>query len=144
MAEVVMASLWPEDVISSAGTANWHVGTEMDVRARGALDRAGFFGAGSLAELATPAWIDTQDLVVVMTREQRDDVRSRRAGTVDVVLLRALLGDENVDLADPYYGDDDEFDACLATIIQSCRVLSQSPRPAPGRSLRPRPGTSGE
>jgi protein-tyrosine-phosphatase len=115
----------------------------MDVRARGALDRAGFLGAGSPAAFATPAWIAEQDLVVVMTREQREDVRSRADGSVDVVLLRALLGEENADLADPYYGDDDEFDACLATIIRSCRALSRSPRPAPGRSLPPRPGTNG-
>jgi protein-tyrosine phosphatase len=130
MAEVVTAQLCPESEVSSAGTANWHVGSEMDPRARTALDRAGFTGAGSLAQLATPAWIDAQDLIVVMTREQLWDIRERGSGLAEVVLLRALVGEVGVDLPDPYYGDDSEFDACLAMIIRSCRELARD-SPAP-------------
>lgn len=123
-----MAHLAPDLAVSSAGTANWHVGSEMDPRARAALDRAGFTGPGSPAQWATPSWIDAQDLIVVMTREQQWDVRTRGSGLAEVVLLRALVGEDGVDLPDPYYGDDDEFDACLALISRSCRELARDSR----------------
>jgi protein-tyrosine phosphatase len=129
MAEVVLSTLvagvsGPALVaVASAGTANWHVGNPMDPRARDALDRAGFTAPGPLATYADPAWLSGCDLIITMTHEQRHDVQLRLDGaSTPVTLLRSYLGDE-LDLADPYYGDDVEFDQCLATIIRSCREL---------------------
>jgi protein-tyrosine phosphatase len=131
MGEVVLAGLVADTAqlghvqVSSAGTANWHVGKEMDPRTRRALDRAGFTGAGSPARFASPDYLDELDLVIVMTREHRSDVNSRRRrADGDVVLLRSLLDDRHeLDLADPYYGDDQEFDEALSTIIRACREV---------------------
>ena len=52
-----------------------------------------------------------------MTREHGRDVRRRLTNrSTEVVLLRNLVepGCE-LDVADPYYGDDSEFDECLET-----------------------------
>jgi len=125
MAEVVLRHLVDEDpllkdhvIVTSAGTANWHVGSPMDPRARAALDRAGHLEPGSLGAYADGDFLGRQDLVVVMTREHRDDVRRRLNGTTtQVILWRDLLDDgKDLDVADPYYGDDDEFDECLAVL----------------------------
>ncbi len=126
MAEVVLCDLVERDGrlhgrvrVSSAGTANWHVGDAMDPRARRALDRAGLAGAGSPAAYADAAYLNAQDVVIVMTREHRADVLARLTRRdVQVLLLRDLLGEPGLDLADPYYGDDDAFDDCLS-VIQS-------------------------
>jgi protein-tyrosine phosphatase len=126
MAEVVLAHLVSERPelsgieVSSAGTASWHVGSPMDPRARRALNRAGFHEPGTPAAYADRAYLESHDLVIVMTREQRNEVRAR-LGTHPprIELIRNLLeGDRDLDLADPYYGDDGEFDACLDDITR--------------------------
>jgi protein-tyrosine phosphatase len=125
MAEVVLAHLIDADPslrgrveVTSAGTANWHVGAAMDPRARDALDRAGFSKEGTPAAFADRTYLDSHDIVVTMTREHASDVRRRLSNeTTHVVLLRNLLDPgKNLDLADPYYGDDAEFDECLELI----------------------------
>ena len=133
MAEVVMTHLVAGDaklssriVVSSAGTANWHVGDEMDPRARGALDRAGFTRPGTLAEHATSEYVRRHDLLITMSREQRDDVRHALGDhRVPVIVIRSLLEPEHeLDLEDPYYKRDVGFDDCLASLSQSCQELA--------------------
>lgn len=120
--------------VSSAGTARWHVGAPMDPRARRALDRAGFTGEGTPAAYADAAYLHAQDLVVVMTREHRDDVLRRLGSSpTRVIMLRNVIEPGlDLDLADPYYGDDAEFDACLATITRAGRRLTSELLRPPG------------
>lgn len=133
MAEVALRHLVEGDEalcgrveVTSAGTASWHVGEAMDPRARRALDRAGLTGGGSPAAFADRSYLNRHDVVVVMTREHRRDVRRRLTnGRTEVVLLRNLIepGCE-LDLADPYYGDDHEFDDCLEVLLAGGRRLT--------------------
>jgi protein-tyrosine phosphatase len=132
MAEVLLTHLVAEDpllsqlvTVTSAGTARWHVGDPMDPRARRALDRAGYHLPGTLGLYANSDFLDRQDLILVMTREHRDDVLERlRRRTPEVVLWRDLFEETpNLDLADPYYGDDREFDECLATLTSASPAL---------------------
>lgn len=119
--------------VTSAGVARWDVGQSMDPRARRALDRAGLTGRGTLAAYADAEYLARQDLIVVMTREHAADVRSRAGGGLSVVLVRDLAGDSpGLDLADPYYGDDAEFDACLEVIRRAGRRLTAELRRRPG------------
>ena len=133
MAEVVLAAMVNADPalrgrvdVTSAGTANWHVGAEMDPRARGALDRAGFAEVGTPAAFADRAYLDGHDIVVTMTREHASDVRHRLSNrSTEVVLLRNLLDPgKNLDVADPYYGGDAEFDECLELIRRGGQRLT--------------------
>ncbi len=131
MGEVVLRELLSQDSelsgveVTSAGTARWHVGKPMDTRSRAALDRAGYTAPGTLGVFADTQYLDGHDLVVVMTREHVYDVRSRlRREDVEVILLRDLISPHRgLDVPDPYYGDADEFDECLATITQGCRAV---------------------
>ena len=156
MAEVVLASLVDEDPflrgrveVTSAGTANWHVGSPMDPRARDALNRAGFSNEGSPAAFADRAFLDSHDIVVTMTREHASDVRRRLSNSsTEVVLLRNLLEPgRNLDLADPYYGDDDEFDRCLDVIREGGLRLTSALRSRLGAGsfeARPQGGSGRE
>ncbi len=107
--------------VSSAGTARWHVGAAMDPRARRALDRAGLTGPGSPAAYASADYLRTQDLVVVMTREHVHEVRARLNGaSTDVALWREFAAPgSGLEIPDPYYGDDDDFAACLTLLSSS-------------------------
>jgi protein-tyrosine phosphatase len=138
MAEVVLKHLIANDPdldghvhVTSAGTARWHVGSAMDPRARGALDRAGYPLEGSRGAYASRDFLDSQDVIVVMTREHLDDVRRRVTNpNTELVLWRHLIDpSKDLDVADPYYGDDAEFDECLAMLAsggESLRALLRS------------------
>ncbi len=111
--------------VASAGTARWHVGRPMDPRARGALDRAGLVGSGTVGAYADRSFIARHDLILVMTREHRREIYERSgSAAVDVRLWRNLVepGCE-LDLADPYYGDDSDFDDCLDVLAQGAPAL---------------------
>ena len=132
MAEVLVKHLVSEDPVlsqlvsvTSAGTARWHVGDPMDPRARRALDRAGYRLPGTLGVYADSDFLDRQDLVLVMTREHRFDVLERlRRPTTEVLLWRNLFEETlDLDLPDPYYGDDGEFDECLAVLKSGTPAL---------------------
>ena len=111
--------------VTSAGTARWHEGSAMDPRARRALDRAGFVEPGSRAAYADSAYLDRQDLVLVMTREHRADVLARLTNPrTEVVMLRNLLQPGlDLEVADPYYGTDDDFDTCLTVLTEASQRL---------------------
>ncbi|HEY7931045.1 MAG TPA: low molecular weight protein-tyrosine-phosphatase [Acidimicrobiales bacterium] len=124
MAEVVLRKLVADDPIlvervkiSSAGTARWHVGAAMDPRAQAALTRAGFTEPGSPGAFADRAYLASLDLAIVMTREQREDIHDRFGDKLEVHLLRQYHDPPvELDVADPYYGDQHDFDACLESI----------------------------
>ncbi len=133
MAEVILKHLIAEDAslrgrveVTSAGVANWHVGDDMDPRARRALDRAGYSSNGTRGAFASPAYLNAQDVVTVMTREHLREVRSRLTNpATEVVLWRHLLDPQHdLDVADPYYGDDRKFDECLAILKSGSERLT--------------------
>ena len=133
MAEVALRDLIAKDDllatrvnVTSAGTANWHVGSEMDERARAALDRAGLNQEGTLGQFASSEYLNDHDIVFVMTREHVRDVEHRLTNaSTQVVLARNLLdGPRDLDVADPYYGTDKDFDACLAQLTECVRHLT--------------------
>jgi protein-tyrosine phosphatase len=143
MAEVIFTELVAQDptlrgrvTVTSAGTANWHVGSEMDERARAALNRAGFVGSGTPAAYADRGYLNGQDIVIVMTREHAHDVNLRLTDEdTEVILLRNLLEPtQNLDVADPYYGDADEFDACLDLLRRGGQCLTSALRQRLGAS----------
>jgi protein-tyrosine phosphatase len=113
-------------VVTSAGTANWRVGRSMDQRARAALDRAGYHGPGMPAAFTDHEHLRDQDVIIVMAREHLHEVRGRLSEpSPDVVLLRDFEGpDLGLDVADPYYGDDGDFDGCRHVINRSLPRLT--------------------
>jgi protein-tyrosine phosphatase len=132
MAEVLLKHLIAADPllagrveVTSAGVANWHVRDSMDPRARRALDRAGYPRAGTPGAYATPEYLDAQDLVTVMTREHLRDVRRRLSNpSTNVMLWRHLIDPQrDLDVADPYYGGDAEFDQCLTMLSSGAERL---------------------
>ncbi|CAB4875166.1 unannotated protein [freshwater metagenome] len=101
--------------VTSAGTANWHIDKPMDPRAAAALQRAGLPTDATLGAFASAELLREFGLVLVMTREHRTDVLARHP-EADVLLVRELLGHGSMDVADPYFGRDEDFDTCLAML----------------------------
>ncbi len=111
-------------VVDSAGTSRWHEGSEMDPRARKALDDAGMLAPGSAARQVSAQELASWDLVVALDRGHRAELRQLAPGC-DPVVLRSFSSDgAALDVPDPYYGDDEEFAACLAQVVSACEALA--------------------
>jgi protein-tyrosine phosphatase len=118
--------------VTSGGTGGWHAGEPMDDRARAALARRGYADHGHRARRFESAWFPSTDLVVCLDRGHRQTLAGlARAHAGDdryedrLVLLRSFDARAGgaVDVPDPYYGEDDGFDACLAMVESGCRGL---------------------
>jgi protein-tyrosine phosphatase len=118
--------------VESAGTGGWHAGEPIDPRARAALERRGYGGDDHRARSFDPAWLPSVDLVVCLDRGHRQTLAglARTAAGDDryedrLVLLRSFdrRSGGQVDVPDPYYGDDAEFEACLDLVEAGCRGL---------------------
>ncbi len=144
MAEVVLRHLAADRVlddgsvlgdhllVSSAGTGGWHAGEPMDPRASAALEQRGYTDHGHRPAPSRPpgcpgstswsAWTGTtaRPWRASPAPGARDDRYEDR-----LVLLRSFergSGGE-VDVPDPYYGDDDGFERCLDLVEAGCRGL---------------------
>ena len=120
-------------VVSSAGTSGWHVGEPMDPRARDALARRGYADRGHRAQSFETRWFDATDLVVCMDRGHQQTLVSLSRGRAGddryldrLVMLRSFdpRAGGAVDVPDPYYGDDAEFESCLDLVEAGCRGLA--------------------
>jgi protein-tyrosine phosphatase len=137
MGEVVLRQIVENDdelrtrvVVTSAGTANWHVGQSMDPRARAALDRAGYLADGTLAAFADRSYIDQHDVIMVMTKDHRREIDARRTNPdVSIISIRDITEPgHGLEVADPYYGDDGDFDFCLSQLIQGMTTWTSALR----------------
>ncbi len=102
--------------VDSAGTGEWHIGSDMDHRARAVLTNAGHvFPTHSARQFVAESFADS-DLVLAADEGHYRELRTL-ARTDDLVAKVHLLlsfdpesaaqGDLN--LPDPYYGDDRDF-----------------------------------
>ncbi len=120
--------------IASAGTGGWHQGEPMDPRARAALERRGYPDHGHRARKFETRWFETTDLVVCLDRGHQQTLLSLGRGRAGdrrfddrLVLLRQLdpRAGGAVDVPDPYYGDDADFEACLDLVEAGCDGLAR-------------------
>lgn len=104
--------------VTSAGTGPWHVGEPMDPRARAALEQRGYRDHGHVAHELDRRRLGDLDLLVALDR-------THLFPGPPGVLLRTFEPIEpgTLDVPDPYYGDEQDFAACLEIIERSCAGL---------------------
>jgi len=100
-------------VVTSSGTGGWHLGDPMDPRAAAALRRRGYDGSTHRAQQFRTGWFAERDLVLAMDSVHLADLTGRGG--------QARLFDD-VDVPDPYYGEDEGFDDVLDQIEKAADV----------------------
>ena len=98
--------------VTSSGTGGWHQGDPMDSRALAALARRGYDGSAHRAKEFRSCWFAERDLVLAMDSGHLSAL-ARRGGP-ELAVPVELFAD--VDVPDPYYGDDTGFDDVLDQI----------------------------
>jgi protein-tyrosine phosphatase len=135
-AKLAEAGLADEVVIDSAGTGPWHAGKDMDPRARQALVRRGYAPPLHVARQFTATDFAERDLVIALDAGHvarlgqlarlADDPADAAAS---IRLLRsydpAAVAAGELDVPDPYYDGEAEYEAALDQIEAACAPLAE-------------------
>jgi protein-tyrosine phosphatase len=117
--------------VDSAGTGDWHVGQPPDRRMTAAAARDGL-ELGGTARTVTRADFETADLLLVMDRQNLEDVLALAPtpeARAKVALFRQYDPDADHDeVPDPYYGGPDGFARVVAIVRAAARGVVRSLR----------------
>ena len=103
--------------VDSSGTGGWHVGDPADHRTVRVLRRHGYT-SGHRARRFRAEWFDGYDLVLALDTGHLQQLRRLARGPRDLAKLRLLRSFDpaagtRLDVPDPYYGGDAEFERVL-------------------------------
>jgi len=136
MAEVILrdelaaAGLGGKVEVDSAGTGDWHLGEEMDRRARAELSRRGYDGSGHKARQIQPSWLRDYDLLLAMDRSNLANLRRMANGDSEVAgrirLMRSFDPDaaKQAEVPDPYNGGPEEYAQVFDLVEPAARNLA--------------------
>ncbi|MEO1169756.1 MAG: low molecular weight protein-tyrosine-phosphatase [Pseudomonadota bacterium] len=115
--------------IDSAGTGDWHVGHPPDGRARGVALSNGVDIADQRARQIAPGDFDRFDHIVALDRSVLRDLEALRPAGAAARLslfLDHVEGREGEDVADPYYGEDADFEIAWADAYRGAMALLEA------------------
>jgi protein-tyrosine phosphatase len=126
------AGLGDEVLVESAGTGDWHVGQGADRRARAALIARGYDDGHSARQFVT-RYYDDYDLVLAMDADNLRDLRriapdAEIGGRVRLLRSYDPTAGADLEVPDPYYGDDDGFALVLDQLERACAALVEDLR----------------
>lgn len=131
LAHGILVSKLPNDqfYVDSAGTANYHVGDTPDYRSISVAKSHGIDISQQRGRQFKTSDFDTFDHIFVMDQSNFNDVVKLARNPKDIAKVKLLLEiDESIDnktVADPYYGDESDFETVFQLLNQICNVLSK-------------------
>ena len=115
--------------VDSAGTGDWHVGRPPDPRSIAVAARNGVDIGHLRARQVSSADFDRFDHIVALDRENLANLRRMQPAGATArlsLLLDHVAGREGDAVADPYYGEDEHFDAAWADALAGARGLGRT------------------
>jgi protein-tyrosine phosphatase len=114
--------------VDSAGTGDWHIGRPPDRRAQAAAQRNGVDISGLRARQVRRDDFERFDHVVALDPHNLADLlalRPREARARVLLLLDVVPDRKGEGVADPYYGDDGDFDITWTDVSAGVRALAR-------------------
>jgi protein-tyrosine phosphatase len=114
--------------VDSAGTGDWHIGYPPDPRARAVAARNGVDIGHLRARQVTPDDFRRFDHIVALDSKNLRDLEAMRPadGKAELsLLLDHVEGRTGQAVADPYYGEDQHFDAAWADVALGAEGLAR-------------------
>ena len=127
-------------VVDSAGTGDWHIGHPPDARAQEVAQKLGRLSIGSLqARQVSAKDFDRFDHILAMDASNFRDLRTMQPPGSKAQLsmfLDYLSGNEGGSVADPYYGDGADFEACWRQVSAAAEGFVADRRASTSSALR--------
>jgi protein-tyrosine phosphatase len=114
--------------VDSAGIGDWHVGRAPDPRAQAVAARNGVDVSHLRARQVRAEGFHQFDYIVALDAENLADLRALRPGDATArlsLLLDHVPGREGEAVADPYYGEDEDFDVAWRDVTQGAAALAR-------------------
>ncbi len=130
LAEGILASKLPKDdfLVDSAGTGNWHVGNPPDKRSIQVAKNHHVAIHHQKARQFKVADFDTFDYIFVMDLQNYQEVVKLAPSPTHAekvtLLFDVLFPNENVEVPDPYYGSERDFEQVYQLLNNACTVLA--------------------
>ena len=141
---VADAGLADRVTITSSGTGDWHVGEHADPRTVAVLAQHGYDGSDHRAREFDASELDDLDLVLASdhghvgaltrlarTQKERDKIRLVREFDPAAVAAGTL------ETADPWYGDEADFQRCFEQVEAACRGILEHLRATTASTATP-------
>ena len=116
--------------IDSAGTAGYHVNEAPDRRTIANAKKNGIDLSGLRARQFHAADFDAFDRILVMDKNNLRHVLSLAANEKQrskvKLFLDAIYNDPDLEVPDPWYGDENDFESVFHLVYNACDVLRRS------------------
>lgn len=116
--------------IDSAGTAGYHVNEAPDRRTIANAKKNGIDLSGLRARQFHAADFDAFDRILVMDKNNLRHVLSLAANEEQrskvKLFLDAIYNDPDLEVPDPWYGDENDFESVFHLVHNACDVLRRS------------------
>lgn len=131
LAEGILVSKLPKDkfFVDSAGTGDYHVGKQPDVRSIAVAKKNGIDIAKQKARQFSEKDFEDFDYIYVMDKSNQINIlelAKTAAQTIKVnLILNELFPSENVDVPDPYFGVEEGFAKVYQLLDEVCEVIAE-------------------
>lgn len=116
--------------VDSAGTINTHFGESPDIRSINVAKKYGIDISNLKARKIKNEDFDLFDFIFVMDNHNFNDVITLMGNKIKKSKVKFLTEDlfpnEKVNIADPYYGNEESFEECFELVKRSCEKIIEN------------------
>lgn len=116
--------------VDSAGTASYHIGEEPDPRSQEIALKYGINISHQKARAFSKADFKNFDLIFAMDRQNYKNIINLAESDIDKekveIILNRIHPGQNLEVPDPYYGDNDGFEHVYNLLDASCEQIANS------------------
>lgn len=118
-----------EVFVDSAGTGDWHIGSEPDKRSIAVGTKYNVDITEQRGRLFTQKDFEDFDLIYAMDNSNRENILALAKTEEDKSKVKLILDEifpgENVDVPDPYFGGDQGFEDVFKMLDEACELIAK-------------------
>jgi len=132
LAEGILRSKLSENsfLIDSAGTSNYHIGSQPDKRSIAIAKKYGIDISQLKGRQFNISDFDIFDFIYVMDESNYNNVVSLARNEEDIKKVKLILNEvypkKNFDVPDPYYGGDEGFKNIYNMLDKACSIIAKN------------------
>ena len=113
-------------VVDSAGTANYHIGKNPDIRSIEIAKKHGIDIKNQIARQFTKNDFKNFDIIYVMDKQNYYDIIQQATSEFDKKKVKLILNEINTNIdsvPDPYYGGENGFNIVYEMLDKACKKI---------------------